>query len=203
GVKSSTSNWSVENSAVINYMACHDNNTIWDKLQLSNPDATDEERFLMNRLGIEIIMLAKGTPFFLAGEEMLRTKGGDSNSYNSSDEVNNIDWDALEPGSMVYDMRAIYRSLIAMRGANSFLTDPEVEAVCRVREDNGIEIEYMKNKKPVALAFINPNEAGMAVSVEAGLGVLLEGSTASASPIRTTTGSETVEGRSAMLLVMP
>ncbi len=72
--------WSVENSMVINYMSAHDNNTLWDKLLLSNPTYSDEMRNDMNNLGAAILMISKGTPFWQAGEEMLRTKGGDENS---------------------------------------------------------------------------------------------------------------------------
>ena len=61
--------------------------------------APEEELLAMNRLGAAAVLLSKGTPFFLAGEEQLRSKDGDENSYNSSDEVNNIRWDNLSEGS--------------------------------------------------------------------------------------------------------
>ena len=76
----------------------------------------------MNRLGASIIMISKGTPFFLAGEEMLRTKNGDTNSYASSDAINNIDWEALAPDSAQWDMVQFYRALIELRKSNEFLT---------------------------------------------------------------------------------
>ena len=91
GVRGGAASWGVENAMVINYTSCHDNLTLWDKLKAASPDASQEELLAMNRLCAATVLLSKGTPFFLAGEEMLRTKGGDHNSYMSSDEVNNLD----------------------------------------------------------------------------------------------------------------
>ena len=164
GVQSAAANWSVERNEVINYMACHDNNTLWDKLLLSNPDNTEEERLLMNRLGAAIIMLSKGTPFFLAGEEMLRTKDGDHNSYASSDEVNNLDWEALVPGSPAAEMRDLYRGLIILRRTWTFFRDREVE--CRVLANNVIEVKWLLDGEVFAVAVINPNSEAFGYTLE-------------------------------------
>ena len=91
--------WSVKDGMVVNYMSAHDNNTLWDKLLLSNPNHSEDQRNEMNNLGAAIIMMSRGAAFWQAGEEMLRTKDGDENSYKSSDEINNIDWSVLEVGS--------------------------------------------------------------------------------------------------------
>ncbi len=107
--------WRVNDAAVINYMSCHDNLSLWDKLVASRPDATKEELLAMNRLGATIVMTMQGTPFMQAGEEMLRTKDGDSNSYKSSDEVNNIKWEALTTDSDEYEMMLYYKALIELR----------------------------------------------------------------------------------------
>ena len=151
--------WHVENNAVINYMACHDNNTLYDKLLASNGDDSEEARLQMNRFGISILMIGKGIPFFLAGEEMLRSKNGDSNSYASGDEVNNIRWDELTAGSEAMKMRDYYRSLIAMRKANAFLTRGEV--TCEVVRENAIEAVYTMDGETAAFALINPTETAL------------------------------------------
>ncbi|MCR5808975.1 MAG: type I pullulanase [Clostridiales bacterium] len=200
GKKGSTANWGVENSAVINYMACHDNNTLWDKLMKSNPEASDEERLLMNRLGAGIIMIGKGVPFFLAGEEMLRTKGGNSNSYNASDEVNNIVWEALVPDTPVMQMHDYYMGLIEMRKANPFLTDPDVEPVCEVKDGNVIEIQFMKNKKLVAVAVINPGTEPIEVSYQGlSLKTVLDGWNVSPKGAGAASETVTVEGKSVFM----
>ena len=202
GEKTSGVSWSVPDNAVINYMACHDNNTLWDKLEISNPDDSVEARMEMNRLGMSIIMISRGVPFFLAGEEMLRTKDGDHNSYKSSDAINNIDWDALKAGSNEMKMRDFYRALIGMRKANDFLTSAEI--ACEVLDGNVIKVVYSKDGKEVAEAFVNPNADGVSCALPAGeLGVLIDGWDVSASAGRTVSGSATVGGRSVLLVKVP
>ena len=156
GERDGTTNWGVENAMVINYTSCHDNLTLWDKLKAASPDATEEELLQMNRLCAEIVLLSKGTPFFLAGEEMLRTKGGDHNSYMSSDEVNNLDWEALKPESNAYKMAEFYRELIALRRSNEFFTKAEVTAT--VKEYNMIHVKWTVDGELVAWADINPTD---------------------------------------------
>ena len=102
---------------VINYMSAHDNNTLWDKLLLSNPNDSEEDRNRMNKLGAAILMISQGTPFWQAGEEMLRTKNGVENSYRSSDAVNNIDWSLLKEGTKEHKTMLYYKGLIEMRKA--------------------------------------------------------------------------------------
>ena len=111
--------WRVKNAMVVNYMSAHDNNTLWDKLLLSNPNNSVEERLAMNRLGATLLMVSKGTVFFQAGEEMLRTKDGDENSYKSSDAINNIDWSVLRDGTNEYNMMLFYKDIIRVRDTYS------------------------------------------------------------------------------------
>ena len=77
-----------------------------------------EDAELASRMGAAIIFIAQGTPFWQAGEEMLRSKtkedgSFDENSYCSSDKINNIKWDKLEPGNAEYEMmvaEALYKA---------------------------------------------------------------------------------------------
>ncbi len=200
GEKTSAVSWSVEDCGVINYMACHDNHTIWDKLLKSNPDASDDERLLMNRLGASIVLTSKGVPFFLAGEEMLRTKGGDHNSYASSDEVNNIKWDALTTGSDVMKMRDFYRGLIAMRKANAFFTEADVS--CTIESDGTMTVTWSVDGAVAAYGIINPNEAPCDAALPDGeWGILLDGWSARTAPDTRASGNITVEGKSFTILV--
>ncbi|MFO7818730.1 MAG: type I pullulanase, partial [Halanaerobacter sp.] len=75
---------------VINYVSCHDGYTLWDKVVGSTPNASQEERIKMAKLGASIILTSQGRPFIHGGEEMLRTKPNpnkyhelDHNSYSS------------------------------------------------------------------------------------------------------------------------
>jgi len=77
---------------VISYCECHDNNTLWDKLALSCPDASDLSRKQMHKLALTIVLTSQGIPFLHAGSEFLRTKKGIDNSYKSPDSINALDW---------------------------------------------------------------------------------------------------------------
>ena len=158
GRKTSAVSWGVKDSMVVNYTSSHDNNTLWDKLLISCPNAPEEDRLAMNRLCAATVLLSRGIPFFLAGEEMLRTKDGDSNSYKSSDAVNNLDWDSLAPGSAQLAMSEYYRGLIAIRKNNAFLTSGE-PPVCELLDGNVIAVTWTQDEKPVAFALINPGTA--------------------------------------------
>ena len=77
----------------INYVECHDNATIFDKLYISNVE--EGLSGILNRQKNLTIMtlLAQGIPFIHAGQEFYRTKGGIYNSYNTPDNINCINWD--------------------------------------------------------------------------------------------------------------
>ena len=202
GERNDAVSWGVENDMVINYMGCHDNNTLWDKLAISNPDDSEEARFEMNRLGISILMISKGTPFFLAGEEMLRTKQGDANSYNSSDEINNLDWECLQPGSLQLRMHDYYRDLIAMRKANDFLRTGD--RTCTVLGENVIQVKYTQGGKVIAVAVINPNDAPVSYTLPDGSwGVLINGEAVSAAPSETVSGGVEVPAKGVLLVKAP
>ena len=86
-------------------------------------------------------MVSKGMTFFQAGEEMLRTKGGDENSYKSSDEVNNIDWSVLNDDTIQNDMMLYYKGLIEMRKSlDIFIVityEKQTEGRCTITFDDG------------------------------------------------------------------
>ncbi|HZG66724.1 MAG TPA: pullulanase-type alpha-1,6-glucosidase, partial [Herpetosiphonaceae bacterium] len=78
---------------VITYVEAHDNETFWDAIQLKAPiTATLEQRVRMHNLGTSLVCLGQGIPFFQAGQDMLRSKSLDRNSYNSGDWFNRLDF---------------------------------------------------------------------------------------------------------------
>ncbi len=78
---------------VVNYVSAHDNETWFDKIQFAAlPNAPLSERVRMHNLGVSIIALGQGVPFFHAGVDMLRSKSMDRDSYNSGDWFNKLDW---------------------------------------------------------------------------------------------------------------
>jgi pullulanase len=75
------------------YVSAHDNETLFDAVQLKAPaTASIDERVRMHNLGLSLVALSQGIPFFHAGDELLRSKSLDRNSYNSSDWFNRVDW---------------------------------------------------------------------------------------------------------------
>ncbi|WP_226038072.1 type I pullulanase [Aquibacillus saliphilus] len=76
----------------VNYVECHDNHTLSDRLMISSPDTTEQNRKRMHQLATGLTILSQGIPFLHAGQEFFRTKQGDENSYISGDEINQIDW---------------------------------------------------------------------------------------------------------------
>jgi len=84
--------YATEPDQTVNYVECHDNHTLWDKLVLSTDGHTDEERRSMHRLASAMVLTSQGIPFIHAGQEFIRTKQGVENSYKSSIEINQMDW---------------------------------------------------------------------------------------------------------------
>ncbi|MPY66250.1 pullulanase-type alpha-1,6-glucosidase [Deinococcus sp. SDU3-2] len=83
----------------INYASAHDNQTLWDAVLLKAPrTATTAQRVRMNNLAMSVVGLGQGIPFFHAGEERLRSKSFDGDSYNSGDWFNAIDWTGRDNG---------------------------------------------------------------------------------------------------------
>jgi pullulanase len=78
---------------VINYISAHDNQTLFDNNQYKLPIGTGmSDRVRVNNLGLALVGLAQGIPFFHAGDDLLRSKSLDRNSYNSGDWFNRLDW---------------------------------------------------------------------------------------------------------------
>ena len=194
--------WTVENSMVMNYMSAHDNNTLWDKLLLSNPDNSDDERNRMNNLGAAIIMLSKGTPFWQAGEEMLRTKGGDENSYKSSDEVNNIDWSVLKEGTRQYQTMEYYKGLIAMRKHFDIFTSASAQVVDVKELGSGlVEVSYDDGKGGKALAIINPHNTNLPYTLDGEWNLVADATRAGGAVLAEESGSVTLDGISVRVYV--
>lgn len=105
--------WAREPWQCINYVSCHDNHTLADKLMISgkgkfNNDAVQQ----MDKLANGIVLTSQGISFLHAGEEMMRTKKGVENSFNRPDSINAIDWAWKDK---YRDVVAYYRSMIALR----------------------------------------------------------------------------------------
>lgn len=97
---------------IINYVSCHDDLNLTDKLAASMPESTEDERIKADKLAQTIVFTSQGTPFITAGEEFFRSKKGVHNSYKSPDSINAIDWNNKDKYA---DLFEYYRQLIKLR----------------------------------------------------------------------------------------
>ncbi len=193
--------WAVKDAMIVNYMSAHDNNTLWDKLLLSNATASDETRNKMNNLGAAILMIAKGTPFWQAGEEMLRTKDGDENSYNSSDEINNIDWSVLKEDSREYQTMLYYKGLIEMRKTYGIFTDLNATVEYEELGTGMALIRFDNGKGGKAVVILNPHSQALPYQLDGEWNLVANGESAGAEVISRDSGSVTVNGISVRVYV--
>ncbi len=194
------SRWCNVPAQTVNYVSCHDNMTLFDRIVSSTPEATREEQIKMNNLAAVIYMLSQGIPFIHAGEELLRTKvredgSFDENSYISSDKINSLKWDNLNQEEY-QQVLEYYKGLIAFRKAHTVLhlkTAQEVEQAVTVitgLEPNVVAFQikghiHGERAKQLFIIF-NPNRTETKVKLpEANWKVCINGEKAGTKAIKT------------------
>jgi len=134
----------------INYDSVHDDLCLWDKLQVSATDATENQRISMDKLAAGIVLTSQGVPFLHAGDEFLRSKQLVSNSYNDNDpQVNPIDWSLKAAHRKVFDY---YRGLILLRKAH-----PAFRLTSKAAVDQAME--FATNTPENLVAYVIRNHA--------------------------------------------
>lgn len=112
-------------NASVNFLNCHDGFTLWDMYTYNekhnedngwnNTDGSNDNRswncgvegetdredinLLRKKLAknaVTTLMLSRGTPMFLAGDEFLNTQFGNNNAYCQDNEISWLDWNLLE-----------------------------------------------------------------------------------------------------------
>ena len=206
--------WAKEPGQSINYVSCHDNYTLWDKLSVSCPEASEEKKKAMNRLCAAIVFTSQGVPFIQAGEEFLRSKplpdgkGFAENSYNMPDAVNSIKWDNIHEYP---DMIAYYKGLMALRKAHPvfrmqseaemaqnlcFLSDTPENVVAYLLRGKGAE-----NLPENILVIFNGNDKKILYNLpEGNWKVLVDDKTAGADSKKNISAKADVEPLSALVL---
>lgn len=207
--------WANAPSQCINYVSCHDNLTLWDKLQVSVGDRSEEERKAMNKLAAAMTYTSQGIPFMQAGEEFLRTKPSasdadafDDNSYHSPDSTNSLKWGQV---SSEADMVAYYKGLIAFRKAHNALrmtSASDIQNNLAFRKTEGNSIVYTISGSPngeVAdsiMVIHNGNEKALQLDLPKGKwNVYINAEKAGTKVLETCQDSVTVDGISTMVLV--
>jgi pullulanase len=99
-------------SETVNYFNSHDNLILYDKLMKTNPTGSEDDLIRLNKLAFNLLFMAQGIPFFHEGNEFLRTKKGNHNSYNAALDINALHWDEKVTHYAFY---LYVRDLIAFR----------------------------------------------------------------------------------------
>jgi pullulanase len=102
---------------LINYVSCHDDLCLTDKIKATAPtDAAEDELLRFNKLAQTAVFTSQGIPFIYAGEEICRDKKGIHNTFESPDEINQIDWSNKAKYRDIFDY---YKGLICLRKSYS------------------------------------------------------------------------------------
>lgn len=206
--------WAGSPKQTINYVSCHDNLTIWDKLAISNGDDSEEDRLKMNKLSTAIVFTSQGIPFIQAGEEMLRSKELEDgtfseNSYNLPDSVNSLKWENKADTTDVYNY---YKGLIALRKAHpafrmTTTEDVQNSIVFAEVEDESI-VAYTisggqkgENAKSIFVAYNASKEEKTLELPEGKWNMYVNGEQAGTELISTEEGTVTVGAISAVVLM--
>ena len=104
--------WATEPTQMMSYVSCHDDMCLVDRLKASIPGISDDELIRLDLLAQTAVFTSQGVPFMLSGEELLRSKKGVHNSFESPDSINQLDWKNLERYPQVFKY---YQDLIALR----------------------------------------------------------------------------------------
>lgn len=110
----------------INYFSAHDDLCLFDKIENTNPSNHSKKREQMNRLAFSIMLTSQGIPFIQGGTEFLRTKYGNPNTYNMSDEINQIEWSRKKTYQETYEY---IKGLIALRKSQKVMTLSTAEEI--------------------------------------------------------------------------
>ena len=104
--------WATEPTQMLSYVSCHDDMCLVDRLRASIPGITEEELIRLDLLAQTAVFTSQGVPFMLSGEELLRSKKGVHNSFESPDSINQLDWGNKERYPQVFKY---YSDLITLR----------------------------------------------------------------------------------------
>ena len=114
--------WALEPTQMMSYVSCHDDMCLVDRLKASIPSLKNaltshhspltSELIRLDLLAQTAVFTSQGVPFMLSGEELLRSKKGVHNSFESPDSINQLDWQNKLRYPQVFEY---YRNLIQLR----------------------------------------------------------------------------------------
>ena len=192
----------------VNYVECHDNLTLFDKLTASTA-LSPANKVKVFQLASSIPILAQGMPFIQAGQEFLRSKGGNENSYNAGDDVNSLKWDQRSKNISTVNYFAGLFAIRAAHPAFRMSTTDQLKANLKFTTQNANVISYVINGAAVGDSaksiFVVHNAGKSAASVKlpssGSWSVLVKGSKASVKSLAKVSGTKVaVEAYSTLVL---
>lgn len=148
--------WAQSPQQFISYVSCHDDLCLTDRLKKTLPGASSQDMASLQKLAETAILTSQGIPFIFAGDEMMRSKHGIANSYNSPDSINMISWAGK---SMHRDVFDYVKGLIAMRKGHPAFRLGDTEQICRtlrfitVPKDN--VVAFLLKGRPLNDSWLN------------------------------------------------
>ena len=202
--------WSTQSPGQsVNYVESHDNLTLADKISSSVKGVTPAGVIQLSQFASSVALLSQGVPFVQAGQEFVRSKGGDENSYKSSDEVNSLKWSTKNKYAST---TKYFQGLIALRKAHPAFrmsTTADLKANLKFIETTNDVIIYTLNGKAVKdsskliVVIHNPNPGPTVVTLpnKGKWSILVKGSVAGTKAIEAlSTNKVSVQGQTTMVL---
>ncbi|WP_186579286.1 type I pullulanase [Aquibacillus kalidii] len=228
GVKGAIDQFTNRPAESINYVTAHDNLNLWDKIMrvagedsghgeetydphevITEDNPLDNEYVKRSILANGIVLTSQGIPFLHAGEEILRSKYGEHNSYKSPDSINKIRWNLKANYQSVFDY---YKGLIELRKEHAaFKMDSATEVNERLevwkQEENVVAYQLKDNanndtwKNIVVIYNANESAKDITLPTAGQWNVVVDDQAAGTEVIRTVDGGTVnVEGLSMMVL---
>lgn len=206
----STKPYALDPTQIINYVSCHDDLCLTDKLAASMPGSSEADRIRAAKLAQTIVFTSQGTPFIFAGEEIFRNKKGVHNSYKSPDSINAIDWALKETNAELFDY---YRQLISFRKQHPAFRMTSADDVARnivfdnVKTPNIVSYSILNNAngdsaKEIKIVFNGSDIPYTFKLAKGNWTVIAEDGKISADGLRSAKGGKTtVAPRSALILI--
>ena len=160
---------------VVQYVEAHDNLSLYDKLKVSAPNDTEDVRMKRVKLANSMVLLSRGMPFIQLGQEFLRTKNGNGNSYNAGDKDNALDWNRATEKS---DSVNYFRGLLKLRKSIKPLRDFDYATINKNMKmiagtPDGVIAYTLKDGDKRYVVVFNANNAETQVKIPAGKYVAL------------------------------
>ena len=193
----------------VNYVESHDNLSLADKLTASVKGVTPAGVAQLSQFASSVAFLAQGVPFLQAGQEFLRSKNGNENSYNADDATNSLKWSTKVKYAAT---TKYYQGLFALRAAHPAFrmsTTAQVKANLKFLKTTNDVIAYSLNGKAVKdkantiVVIHNPNPGATVVTLPNAKkwAIVVKGGVAGTKTIESiTAGKVSVAGQTTMVL---